>query len=188
MRECSTVLIGEQCWFADNLNTEFYSNADPIDKDLDNTEWISTDQGAVASFGVGEEYKGMLYNWYAIDDDRNICPNGWRVSSDDDWIEMELFIGNPEVQGIQLKSDPNDVYPWNGTNARNFNGVPCGIRAGESGILYSDVDNERFWVTHEEYLTSYMLSSTNDGVARILSSTTNPVSRRHGRSVRCIKD
>jgi hypothetical protein len=44
------------------------------------------------------EMYGALYNWYAVDDPRGLCPAGWHVPSDDEWKEMEIFLGMPELE------------------------------------------------------------------------------------------
>ena len=36
---------------------------------------------------------GQLYNWYAVDDERGLCPSGWHVPSDEDWQDLEVFLG-----------------------------------------------------------------------------------------------
>ena len=54
--------------------------------------------------------QGILYNWYAVSDGRNICPSGWHVSSDEDWLAMESWIGMP---ANELYLD----YAWRGDDA-----------------------------------------------------------------------
>ena len=36
----ATVLIGEQCWFAENLRSENYENGDAIPAGLSDSEWV----------------------------------------------------------------------------------------------------------------------------------------------------
>ena len=45
----ATVLIGEQCWFAENLRNELYQNGDTIQQDLEN--WSSTLSGVMDFYG-----------------------------------------------------------------------------------------------------------------------------------------
>ena len=47
----ATVLIGEQCWFAENLRSENYENGDAIPAGLSDSEWSSTTLGAAAVYG-----------------------------------------------------------------------------------------------------------------------------------------
>ena len=154
----ATVLIGEQCWFAENLRSENYKNGDAIPSGLSNDEWENTSSGAVAVYGEGSsncldyspdgdacneawslnEY-GRLYNWHAVDDARGLCPSGWHVPTDGEWMTLEMALGMSEVeandlgargtdQGTQMKTD----YGWsdggNGTNTSGFSGLPGGYR------------------------------------------------------------
>ena len=137
----STVLIGEQCWFAENLRSENYENGDVIPAGLSNSEWDSTSYGAVAVYNL--ETFGRLYNWFAVNDARGLCPSGWHVPTDGEWMTMEMALGMSESeandtgyrgtdQGTQLKT----TYGWdgiNGTNSSGFSGLPGGWRHSEGG-------------------------------------------------------
>ena len=112
-----TVQIGEQCWFAENLRSEIYANGDSITANLNDDLWTSTTCGAMSVYGqIGSNCTGVspdgdacnelwslnefgrLYNWYAVDDDRGLCPNGWHVPSDGEWMSLELHLGMTESQ------------------------------------------------------------------------------------------
>ena len=41
---------------------------------------------------------GRLYNWYAVDDARGLCPSGWHVPTDGEWMTMEMALGMSEAQ------------------------------------------------------------------------------------------
>ena len=123
----ATVLIGGQCWFAENLRSELYGNGEAIPSGLSDSDWGSTGEGAIATYGEGnstcttfsplgdacdeawslEEF-GVLYNWHAVADTRALCPSGWHVPSNDDWTELtdglvgaslQVRPSNPTVDG-----------------------------------------------------------------------------------------
>jgi len=159
----ATVLIGEQCWFAENLRSENYENGDAIPANLSSGAWSSTSSGAVAVHGEGsstcysfspdgdacdEEWSlneyGRLYNWYAVDDARGLCPSGWHVPTNGEWTMMTDFLGGDSVAAGQMKT----TYGWyfdNGTNSSGFSGLPSGRRnstgdfenSGIGGYLWS---------------------------------------------------
>ena len=52
------------------------------------------------------------YNWYAVTDPRGICPSGWHVSTDDDWIDLERAIGYQENE-ILRPLRKNNIVPSN---------------------------------------------------------------------------
>ena len=201
----STVLIGEQCWFAENLRSENYENGDTIPSGLSDSEWENTSSGAFAVYGEDqgcynwspdinacnpleslEEY-GLLYNWYAVEDSRGLCPSGWHVPMDSEWMLTinELGgLGSEAGAGGQMKT----TYGWengnNGTNSSGFSGLPAGLRltngffngSGVNGAWWSSSSNG----SNEWY--HYRLT-TGEGVFRYTDIL--PIS---GFSVRCIKD
>jgi uncharacterized protein (TIGR02145 family) len=193
------VAIGSQCWFKENLRSDNYRNGDPIPGGLSNAEWTSTTAGAQAVYNedpANLELYGRLYNWYAVNDARGLCPTGWHVPSDGEWMELEMELGmtaeqanstgwRGTYQGTQLKSSSSDTPTWNGTNSSGFSTLPSGYRdhydgaflnEGYSGIWWSSSANgsSSAWLRH--------LSSGHDGVDR------SNYNQRDGRSVRCVWD
>ncbi|MDR4987475.1 MAG: fibrobacter succinogenes major paralogous domain-containing protein [Bacteroidales bacterium] len=97
--EYKTVVIGDQEWMAENLRVTRYNNGDAIPGGLNDTEWENTASGAYAVYphtgisGLGSDEEvlgayGVLYNWFAVDDERGLCPAGWRVPGDEDWTQL----------------------------------------------------------------------------------------------------
>ena len=85
------VTIVDQCWFVQNLEAVDYRNWDAIQNLQNSTEWASANAGEVGAwcdYGNNDEYvhaHGKLYNWYAVNDSRGLCPNGWHVPTDGEW-------------------------------------------------------------------------------------------------------
>lgn len=95
----STVLIGDQCWFAENLRTEHFTNGDTLTQVSNNGEWYSPTQSASAAYEFDEsnvEVYGRLYNGYAVEDDRGLCPSAWHVPTDEDYMLLEIELGMSE--------------------------------------------------------------------------------------------
>ena len=177
----STVQIGDQCWFAENLRTTTYLNGDAIPQNLSNGDWSSTTSDAMAFYDNVPTNSG-LYNWYAVDDARGLCPSGWHVPTDAEWTILTDHLGGASVAGGQMKTN----YGWydggNGTNSSGFSGLPSGYR-DVSGFFYFAGSNGYWWS-----------SSPNGSLAwnRYLYGSEN-VSRgndfrRSGFSVRCVRD
>ena len=101
-----TIKIGEQTWIAENLKTITYRNGDPIPLIKDNLKWHSQINGACCYYNndsiLGKDY-GVLYNYYAIQDPRNIAPQGYHVATDEDWTKLSNFIGGLSTAGGKLK-------------------------------------------------------------------------------------
>lgn len=197
----ATVQIGDQCWFAENLRSENYANGDAIPSNLSDSEWTSTFSGAVAVYGEDAGCSdafddlnvcdpvqslnafGRMYNWYAVDDSRALCPSGWHVPTDTEWTVMTDHLGGEMVAGGQMKTE----YGWsggnNGSNSSGFAGLPNGFRsywgyfdmAGFQGLWWSSTpDGSHAWSRR---------LSTNEQVQR-----NNNYLQQNGFYVRCIKD
>lgn len=135
--EYETVQIGDQCWFSENLQSENYNNGDAIPAGLSDGDWNNTNSGSVAVFEESVsnlETYGRLYNWYAVDDARGLCPSGWHVPTDEEWTMMTDFLGGASVAGDQLKSDDGWEGGGNGTNSSGFSGLPGGFRSEDGGF------------------------------------------------------
>ena len=182
-----TVQIGEQCWFAENLRAENYRNGDVIPSDLDNAAWSSTDEGAKTFYNVDSarlETFGMLYNFYAAQDSRSLCPEGWHVPSDSEWSELTTALGGAEVAGNAMKMTVGWGDSDSGTNTSGFGGLPGGNRGAQGefsgGDLYGD-----WWTTDLTASTAWLrnLYQNRASVDRYPAATL-----RGGLSIRCIKD
>ena len=207
-----TVLIGDQCWFAENLRSENYENGDAIPAGLSDSEWQNTTSGAVAVYGEDagcynyspdidacdpaqslNEY-GRLYNWYAVDDSRGLCPSGWHVPTDGEWMTMEMALGMSEAeandsgnrgtdQGTQMKTEYGWYNAGNGTNSSGFSGLPGGYRSTNGAFNYAG-DFGDWWSSSPSGSSAWSrgLNYINEFVSR------SSINRRLGLSVRCVRD
>ena len=197
----ATVQIGEQCWFAENLRTELYRNGDFIPANLSDSEWSSTASGAVAVYGEDsgcESYSpdgdacdpawslneyGRLYNWYAVDDARGLCPSMWHVPTDEEWIVMSDFLGGSSVAGYQMKTNYGWYNGGSGSNSIGYAGLASGFRR-----ITGSFDNAG--ISGNWWSSSLSVSSAwyrdLDSVDSNLDRGTH--SQNFGFSVRCIKD
>lgn len=179
-----SVRIGNQTWMAENLNINTGNNWIP-----EETVWNDNTR----SYEVKKYPQfGRLYDWNTA---RNACPAGWRLPTDDDWKQLELYLGMPSSsvndigwrgtnQGGRLKSTGSWESPNTGAiNNTGFSALPAGNRYA-SGSYY-DVRKIGFWWT-----------ATDDGNQawyRSLSHSMNTINRNKfdktgAFSVRCIKN
>ncbi len=129
-----TVTIGTQVWLKENLNTTHYCNGDDIPNVTDNKAWSNLTTGAFCDYNNTENDStiyGRLYNWYTIDDPRNLCPTGWHVPSDAEWTTLTAYLGGKAIAGGKLKEvgfthwrRPNTAA----TNETGFTALPGGYR------------------------------------------------------------
>ena len=188
----STIEIGDQCWFADNLRSTNYLNGDPIPNVTNGSEWSSLTTGAQCSYDNDDSNistYGRLYNWYAVQDFRGLCPTGWHVPSDTEWTTLTNFLGGASVAGGKMKSSSSDTPAWNGDNSSGFSALPGGWRNPNFG----EFSNEGFyggiiwWSASSSGATS---AAWCHGVDWDNSEPTSRLQRtaNSGHAVRCVQD
>ena len=190
----ATVLIGDQCWFAENLATTRYTDGTVIDSGLSNSGWASTTTGAQSAYNDDDTVvstHGRLYNGYAVDDTRGLCPTNWSVPTDSDFIHLEENLGMPTEEAISLFWRGSDEgqrlksTTWqNGLDEVGFNALPCGGRNHSSGNFLDDGAIGYWWTQtfNIDGLFYRRMDSTEDRIFRTYPSM------NYGFSVRCIKD
>jgi uncharacterized protein (TIGR02145 family) len=185
------VKIDTLVWMAQNLNTTRYSNGDSLPNIITDSLWEDLDSGAYCNYNNNPDTSviyGRLYNWFAVHDTCNICPEGWHVPTNDDWIHLTDYLGGELIAGGQLKENCFALWNYPNTGAANntgFTAIPGGYRYGEGGT-FSNLGNAGGWWSSTE-------SGPNTGWYRNLFYNSNSVSRHSnnktfGLSVRCIKD
>jgi|GEM_PF-1013229 uncharacterized protein (TIGR02145 family) len=211
----NTVLIGNQCWMKENLRTEHYADGTAIQIVTSNNTWANLgDNNTDKAFcyynnNLNSEY-GALYTWAAAMNGANstnsspsyvqgICPSGWHVPSDNEWKELEIYMGMNQIsvdssgwrgtnEGGKLKE--NGITHWispntGATNESGFTALPGGYRhemdgsfhnTGIDGFWWSSTENNNgsAWFRYLYYINS--------------ASNRSAYSKSSGYSVRCIKD
>ena len=181
-----TVLIGEQCWFAENLRSNYYSDGSLVESTQNNSSWANGNVGMICTYGnvaSNEDLYGSLYNWYAVADVRGLCPTGWHVPEEVEWQNLIDSAGGTGVAGEILKSQDFWANGSQGNDALDFDGRPGGYRRYNGS--YQTLGSKGYWWTS---------TAVNNGQATIfeLNSTaavaTYPDLINGGFSIRCIKD
>ena len=196
----TTVKIGNQWWIAENLKVTHYRNGDPIPNISDSTEWVSSTTGVLCHYGNNDANAstyGCIYNWFAVNDNRGLVPEGWHVPSDEEWKELEMYLGMSQAdaddtnwrgtdEGGKLK-EAGTVH-WEAsntgvTNESGFTALPAGYRScglqtyeqlGKHAQFWSTTIGIHVWTRSISYFSSQIV---REGL-----------NERNGISVRCIKD
>jgi uncharacterized protein (TIGR02145 family) len=189
--------IGTQCWFKESLRSDNYRNGDAIPGELSNSSWQNASSGAQAVYNDDAAYLtnyGRLYNWFAIQDSRGLCPTGFHVPSDGEWMMLEMALGMTQSQvhtwgwrgtdqGTQIKSSSGDSPSWNGSNSSGISSLPAGFR-DESGIFFDFGNVNCVWSASPDGYNA-ISRFLNSGYSTIYRDSFNP---RLGFSVRCLRD
>ena len=130
---------------------------------------------------------GRLYNWYAVDDARGLCPSGWQVPTVSEWTVLEDYISSQGFDGMVgavLKSTSGWYNNGNGTNDFGFSALPCGTLhsnffsgAGERAHWWSSSPNDDG--TTWAYIR-YLMGDDSD-------MSSDYANRQTGNAVRCLR-
>jgi len=188
-----TVTIGAQEWMAENLKVTHYRNGDAIPNITGTTEWINLTTDAYCNYdnnsGNVATY-GRLYNWYTVNDNRNIAPEGWHIPSDTEWQILVDFLGGEAVAGGKLKEAGTTHWEnWESTdtvanNESGFSALPAGWR-DQTGAFVATGQCAVFWSSTE---------SDNSNACNLYIYYYSSVAYRGaffkacGFSIRCVKD
>ena len=159
-----TVAIGKQTWFAENLNFEIQDSWNYLNLPANGTKF------------------GRLYTWEAAN---KSCPSGWHLPTDDEWKELEKFLGMADT-------DLDKFDKWRGTNQGNqlisdttlgFNILMGGYRNPPSNYNLLDLQ-AFFWTSSLQYDLGWFRQLYNKN--KQIFRKTSPKSWAF--SVRCVKD
>ena len=197
-----TIQIGAQVWMAENLKVTHYRDGTAIPTGHSNSDWSNLTTGAYAVYDDNEtnaDTYGYLYNWYAVDDSRNIAPAGWHVPTDDEWKTLEMYLGMSQNEaddtgwrgtdeGGKLKEAGTEHWNSQNTGATNesgFTALPGGYLSYGNGNYVSMGNNGYFWSSAEsgsDYAWYRILYYGNSAVDRF------SFNKQNGFSVRCVRD
>jgi uncharacterized protein (TIGR02145 family) len=185
-----TVKIGNQEWMAENLKTTKYSDGSSIPNVTSGYQWANTTSGAWSSFDNDikkDSTYGKLYNWYVASDSRNVCPIGWHVPTNDEWILFTdyLYVNGPSgSEAIALKSTSGWNSDGNGTDNYGWNALPAGSRHSSAGDFFSRGESTNWWASDNRYSFGWSRHIThNHDIIRGYSAIPEA-----GFSIRCMKD
>ncbi len=187
----SSVTLGSQIWMAENLKVMHYSNNDLIPNLTDNAAWSSLLTGACCDYNnIPDTSKiyGKLYNFYAVADARNLCPNGWHVPSDAEWTILTNFLGGESIAGGKMKEI--GLVHWNSpntgaTNESGFTALAAGQRTTDG--TFSDFGIAAIWWSSTPYnnLKPYYRST---GCGNVIVFRGYGTLNNVGMSIRCLKN
>jgi uncharacterized protein (TIGR02145 family) len=187
-----TVTIGSQVWMVENLKVTRYRNGDLIGTTNPDSADINGETTPKYQWAYnGDERNvtdyGRLYTWFAVMDNRNICPVGWHIPSNEEWTELTDYLGGQNFAGSKLKE--KGLSHWvssnsDATNETGFTALPGGYRAGH-GVFYV-IGYDGFWWSSSEINASCAYGrNMESGYTGVIPDEEIKLS---GLSVRCVKD
>lgn len=185
-----TVVLDNKTWMAENLRVTKYKNGESIETTNPNQDISKVSEPKYYWSYKGKDslskIYGNLYTWYVIQDPRGVCPEGFHVPSDQEWISLiNSLDGNIEA-GAKLKE--TDFVHWfkpnaNATNESGFTALPGGYRDND-GKYYVLGFRGYWWSSKKNYVVMAWNSGliyNNDILERL------DFLKKNGLSVRCVK-
>jgi uncharacterized protein (TIGR02145 family) len=188
----NTIKINNQVWMAENLKTKTYNNGDligttnPSNLDISNEsspkyEWsYDGNESNIAVYG-------LLYTWYAVTDNRKVCPTGWHVPTDSEWTTLTEYLGGDSIAGGKLKESGTTHYRnpnLGATNESGFTAFPSGHRyvwGAFEGLGVGPV-----WWSSTEYNFDNAWFRSLGHLKKTIRRDYYP--KKDGMAIRCIKD
>lgn len=183
-----TMKIGKQLWMSENLIASHLNDGTPLRHGT-----------ALQPAGMNAGYYyynddsashhtlyGKLYNWYAVETGK-LCPEGWQVPSNDDWYELNSWLGGAAYSGGELKEQ--DTLTWAppntaATNSTGFNARPGGIFVAEQ-TTYSEIRQHAYYWAKDGYVSNN--AWCQHMAYNAASNLRHFHPRQRGLSVRCLK-
>jgi uncharacterized protein (TIGR02145 family) len=200
----NTVLIGTQCWMANNLNigSKVIGLGSQINNGVIEKFCYNNDDGNCAIYGGLYQWAEMVQylngatnttSWSPAPNGnvQGVCPYGWHIPSDAEWTVLSDFLGGVWVAGGKMKeagtahwSSPNT----GATNESGFTSLPAGLSSYYNGNFGYLGTYSGFWAS-----TEYLQFNTQTALLRDLNNTDATLrwtgdTKTYGHSVRCIKD
>jgi len=137
----NTVQIGTQCWFRENLDVgtrinkgQFPANNSTIEK------WCYNDLTSNC------DIYGGLYDWNELMQytttagTKGICPDGWHIPTDAEFLILANYLGGNSVAGGKMKETGTAHFLSPNTGATNSSG----FTALPNGYLYNNTASPYF--------------------------------------------
>ena len=216
-KEYLTVTIGEQTWMAENLDFEYEVDGDIYGSEKVASSYTEPSSGVIvypgrrytigaaidsaAIYSEAGKGCGCMTNCLTVCDSegnctlgenvRGICPEGWHLPSNAEWVKLIETVGGDSIASVVLVSKewgrngmvnvaniPKE-WDWNDVvDVVNFHATPDGCYYGECGVgfwsatgfIFSDIDIERaeqgwggrYGIDKDFFYTLYISSSRID--------------------------
>jgi len=190
----TTVQIGTQCWMAKNLNV-----GTRINGSLEQTN--NSPEQIIEKYCYGDseancDVYGGLYQWnemmlYSTTPGiQGICPTGWHLPTNAEWITLSDYLGGEEVAGGAMKETGTTHWASpniGATNSSGFTALPGGNRDFIWEIGYfNNLSSRGYWWSSSQYDANGAWHWYTYHINVYFIADIEPNS--FGYSVRCLKD
>ena len=145
----NAMLIGRQIWITENLKASKLNDGTDIPLVTDNMGWDTLKSPAYCWYDNNPEngrFLGAIYNGHAVATGK-LCPEGWHVPTDSEWLKLTKVMGGVLTAGAALKRGAEKFWdePDFPSNGNSFMAMPGGLRW--KGGIFEEKDKTGFWWT-----------------------------------------
>ena len=181
------VTIGTQTWMAENLNYNYNKGTAKSFCENDSIAYCnkygrrylwSAAMDSAAVFSTNGKSCGDNRFCNASYPVRGVCPTGWHLPTEDEFLELIATVGGSSIAGAMLKSTSGWDDSGNGTDDYGFSALPTNLQYQWAGFWSSSFE------TWDDGLKRYAygMKIEDSGANRVSMLKSNKV------NVRCVKD
>jgi len=178
----NTIVIGCQEWMSENLKTTKFSNGDAILNVTNHEDLADTYEAAFIEVDNITYYTGLTV---FQTDGKNVCPTGWHVPSDSEFVVMADYI-REEINDDEIANALKTTTGWtnpdnNGLDTYGFHASPDGYVTSGGGLQYAGEESR--WVVYKN--ENFFWYRVADERKDVWDHSTD---RKNAVPIRCIKD
>lgn len=186
--EIDEIKIGNYIWMTKNLNVTRFRNGDIIPHAKTKEQWIKAKIDKKPAWCDVNNSKengkifGKLYNWYAVNDPRGVCPQGWKIPTEIEWKNLsETYYlskekdGSNEFSRVVGSSPYSDIFKFYG-KYRTVN-----------GYFANDERTQNWWAIDEDGITAWSKGNYKSN-KDVFSKSHRTPDKGAGYFIRCVKD
>jgi len=185
------IKIGYQVWMKEDLRVTHYRNGDLIgtidlSDDIRN-ESVPKYQWAYQDNDSNISKLSRLYTWYALTDNRGVCPLGWHLPTNAEWDLLTSYLGGDLVAGGRMKESGSihwGEYNTESNNESGFTALPEAFRRYD-GYFWTSASSVEYWSATENDSEDAWIRQLESHVPYLESRSDT---KKSGYSCRCIKD
>jgi len=193
-RKYSTILIGSQCWFKENINigTRINGIINQTNNDTIEKYCYNNLESNCAIYGGLYAWDEMM-QYDTLEGAQGICPSGWHIPTEGEWSTLINSLGGDSIAGGKMKSTGTiqaGTGLWNApntgaTNESGFTAIPAGCGSYGNG-LYDNIGlYNYFWSSSATDIDSCWNITLLYNNSIVLNTDYNKLFRS---SVRCLKN
>ena len=146
----ATIVLGTQEWMAENLKVTRFNDGTNLTQSTSSSFWYQNYQQQYLYTEVDGNPTTYFYSYPVVSGNYNICPQGWRIPTNEDWNILINGLENPNSPVGNLRSNENN---WQlNSNYGSPNGFNLSLYGAISadGVWYNNGSSALLWLSNQQ--------------------------------------